>query len=309
MSSPPGRQLPMLLTLLGACLISVSAVWVKLAQVEPAVSSFYRVFFGACFLLLATVWRGDLRLPARRQCPWILLCGLIFALDLYCWHGSIRYIGPGLATIIGNFQVFILTAIGFFFSKEQLRLRFLLAIPIAITGLFLVIELPPRFNLHSASLLGLILGLLTALCYSGFLLSLKKIQSDEQHHSFFYNLLLISLVTALFLALFMVATNTSFALPSLTAITSLLCLGLFSQTIGWALIAHAMPKMRTSLTGMILLLQPALSFVWDVLLFGRPTTLENWLGVGLTLTAIYMGMTGKQKLSTSTVIKGHPKQT
>jgi drug/metabolite transporter (DMT)-like permease len=56
-----------------------------------------------------------------------------------------------------------------------------------------------------------------------------------------------------------------------------------------------MPKIRTSLTGFILLLQPALSFIWDVLFFSRPTNLINWLGVIITLVAIYMGVTGNIK--------------
>jgi drug/metabolite transporter (DMT)-like permease len=43
------------------------------------------------------------------------------------------------------------------------------------------------------------------------------------------------------------------------------------------------------LSGFILLLQPALAFVWDVLLFQRPTSLVNWAGVFIVLVAIYLG--------------------
>ncbi len=75
---------------------------------------------------------------------------------------------------------------------------------------------------------------------------------------------------------------------------ALVSLGLFSQTIGWLLIANAMPKIQASFTGLILLLQPSLAFIWDVVLFNRPTDLFNWAGVLLTITAIYMGLTGKK---------------
>ncbi len=52
-------------------------------------------------------------------------------------------------------------------------------------------------------------------------------------------------------------------------------------------------KIRVSLSGLILLLQPALAFVWDVSFFQRPTTLVNWLGVLVALAAIYLGMAGQ----------------
>lgn len=93
----------------------------------------------------------------------------------------------------------------------------------------------------------------------------------------------------------MLYTNDSFAIPDTKSLLSLLGLGLFSQTIGWVLIANAMPKIRASFTGLILLLQPSLAFIWDVILFNRATSTINWIGVLITLTAIYMGLTGKTK--------------
>ena len=103
----------------------------------------------------------------------------------------------------------------------------------------------------------------------------------------------ISLLCSLFLGSKVFFSESSFSIPDTTSLLALLALGLFCQTIGWALIAGAMPKIRASFTGLILLLQPTLSFVWDVLIFNRPTDLLNWLGVIFTLIAIYLGLTGR----------------
>lgn len=288
------RRYPELFILCGAFLISFSAVWVKLANVPPMASAFYRVFFGFLFLVIATVWRGDLKKPSPYVIKWVAFCGLLFAMDLFFWHASIGYIGPGLATIIGNFQVFFLTAIGYWVYGEQLRLRFLLALPLAVGGLFLVIEIP-HLLVWTKTTTGVMFGLLTAICYSGFILSLKKIQSEDQQQSFFYSLMAVSLASSFFLGITMPPTSTSFAIPSIVSLLALLGLALFSQTVGWTLITYAMPKVRTSLTGFILLLQPALAFIWDVVLFDRSTAFANWIGVSLILSAMYMGMTGKAK--------------
>jgi drug/metabolite transporter (DMT)-like permease len=50
-----------------------------------------------------------------------------------------------------------------------------------------------------------------------------------------------------------------------------------------------MPQLPASLIGLLLLLQPALSFLFDVVLFDRPTRTLDWVGVALSLIGIFIG--------------------
>ncbi len=293
MVSYPQQYRPILHVLFGAFLISFSAVFVKIAEVTPTSAGFYRVFFGFLFLLMATLWRKDFKPINRRQAFLIIFCGFIFALDLFVWHESIVYIGPGLATLLGNFQVFLLTAVGIIFFKEEIRPSFLLAIPLAIFGLLLIVgfewdELSRNYKI------GVYFGLLTAICYTLFLLTLRKIQGSSSHNLFLY-LMLVSLACSFFLGAKMLWVGDTFSIPNGKSLLALLALGFFSQCFGWVLIANAIPKIPASLTGLVLLLQPTLSFCWDVLFFNRATDTYNWLGLSLTLTAIYMGLSSKNK--------------
>jgi drug/metabolite transporter (DMT)-like permease len=187
-----------------------------------------------------------------------------------------------------------MAACGFLFFGEKMKIRFLLALPLAIAGLLLVVgfdwqALSPGYKT------GIGFGLLTALCYTVFLLLLRNIQSAKEAAARFTPLMFVSLFSAVSLAASLFVTGTSFAIPTLSGAIPLVCLGLFSQAIGWVLIANAMPKIRASFTGLILLLQPSLSFVWDVAFFSRPTTFLHWLGVAITLAAIYLGLTGSTR--------------
>lgn len=288
------EQRPVPAVLSGAFMISFSAVWVALAGVEPTTSAFYRVFFGTVFLLIAAIVSGEIALLRRRHLMPYAGCGLAFALDLYFWHTSILFIGPGLATILGNFQVFLMAACGVLFFGERLKLRLLVSLPLAITGLLLVVgvnwsSLPPNYRT------GIIFGLATALCYTVFLLSLRKIQATRDTSTRFLPLMAVSFFSALFLGLLLLGSGKSFAIPTVASGLSLVSLGLFSQAVGWILIATAMPHIRPSFTGLVLLLQPSLSFIWDVLFFARPTTGQHWLGVVITLAAIYLGLTGSRR--------------
>lgn len=287
------RHRPVIQVLLGAVMISFSAVFVKLAKVSPTTSGFYRVFFGFVFLLAIALLRRNLRRPSPWQALLILFCGFTFALDLFFWHISILYVGPGLATLLGNFQVFLLAGAGIVLYREASRPRLLLSIPLAILGLFLLVGLDWQ-HLSDTYQTGILYGLLTALCYTFFLLGLRKLQSDGDT-PLFASLMLISLSCAVFLGLKMLQAGDSFAIPDGGTLLSLLCLGLFCQAIGWLLIADALPNIPASFTGLILLLQPALAFIWDVLFFNRPTDLLNWFGVVLTLAAIHMGLTGRRR--------------
>ena len=279
--------------LAGAVMISFSGVWVKLAHVSPTASAFYRVFFGSLLLLPTVLVRRELSRKSFRQYSIAALSAAFFAADLFFWHKSILYIGPGLATIIANFQVFGMALVGILFFSEKLRPAFIFSLPLAMAGLYLIIgvnwgSLGPEYGA------GIGFGFATAACYLGYLLTLRMLQSEKEDASPFFFMMLVTSISSLFLGGMMVASGDSFAIPDLQSFLSLGALGLFSQLVGWVMIANAMPHIRASHTGLILLLQPALSFVWDVLFFARPTDLLNWTGVIMALAAIYLGMMQKK---------------
>ncbi len=281
---------------IGAFLISFSGVWVKISEVNPTSSAFYRVLFGGIILLIPAIWHREIKWHGFAPSTLIVLCSFLFALDLFFYHSTIEYIGPGLGTILPNFQVIILTIAGVLFFKEKLHISFILCIPFAFTGLIIIVGI--NWNqLSNLYLIGIAMGLFTAFLYAFFLLTLRKLQAGMENTSFFYVIMIISFATALLLAMEMIRSGNSFVIPTMKSFFALGCLGLFSQVIGWILITNALPHARTSYSGIILLLQPALAFVWDVLFFDRPTTLVNWAGVLLALFAIYIATTHKHAVT------------
>ena len=274
--------------LLGAVMISFSGVWVNVCHVSATVSAFYRVLFGGLFLLVAGLINRELKWLGLRYLVLGIFCGLFFAIDLTCYHYSIRYVGPGLGTILPNFQVFILAAAGALFLREHLRAAALFSMPVAVAGLFMIVGLDWH-ELSRPYQIGIYFGLAAAVFYSAFLLSLRKLQSSQRGRSIYQVLMAISFIAAVFVGGEVLRIGDSFRIPDWQSFWSLSVLGLFSQAAGWVLIANALPHIRAALSGLILLLQPALAFIWDVLFFHRPTSMQNWIGVMIVLTAIYMG--------------------
>jgi drug/metabolite transporter (DMT)-like permease len=276
------------LVFFGAVCISFSAVFVKLAGVAPAVSAFYRLGIGGLALLALLAAGGQIR-AARRALRWpAVLCALFFTGDLLCWHASINRIGPGLATLVGNFQVFLLAAMGAVQARRAPRPAFLAAMSLAMAGLYLVVgrgfaAQTPAFRQ------GVLLGLCTAVFYACYILSLKTAVTDRGRAGPMAAMAVLSLIGAGFLALVVLGTGDSFLLPTAKSVLALLGLGLVGQGLGWVAISFGLSRTRPAVAGLLLLLQPTLSYVWDVVFFDKPTGIVEALGVILALVGIALG--------------------
>jgi drug/metabolite transporter (DMT)-like permease len=294
-----GRYLPspapasgVLPVMAGAAMISFSPVFVKLAQVGPTTAGFYRMLFGG-LLLAALLLISRRRLQVgRRNLMLCLACAGFFALDLTFWHRCIHLLGPGLATILSNFQVFFLAGFGACFFGERLTWRMWLAIPLAMAGLFLLVGLH-RGGLGPDYLAGLGYGLATALAYASYLLCLRRLQLDQDTPAAMVHMTVISLVCALVMGLEAFWQGESLAIPDSLSLASLVGYGLCGQVLGWVLISRGLPRTPASLGGLLLLLQPTLAFIWDVVFFARPTGALEVAGACGALVAIYLGAGGR----------------
>lgn len=284
----------MLRLLCGAFLISFSAVFVKLVQVGPTATMFYRFLFGGLGLLLVVIIRREALWRGRQAALLGFMAGAVFTLDLFFWHRCILYVGPGLATILANFQVFSLAVIGRVCFKEPLRWQFIVAVPLAFVGLFMIVginvaAMAPLYRL------GILFGLLAAGCYTALTLILHASRRIRQPLSPNANMVLVCLCGAMVGSLEVAAVGETFILPDLRSTLLLAAYGLVCSGLGWTLISGGLATVSASVAGLALILQPTCAFVWDMLFFNRPTTTVQIAGAVLTLTAIYMGTITRAK--------------
>jgi drug/metabolite transporter (DMT)-like permease len=74
--------------------------------------------------------------------------------------------------------------------------------------------------------------------------------------------------------------------PSWPAHGWLLALALSSQVAGWLLISYALPRLPAAETATIILLQPVLTMIWGVLIFGEQPSAIQLVGAGLVLAGV-----------------------
>ena len=272
----------------GGAFISTTSVLVKFAHVPPTVSAFWRMLFGGVMLSIALVALRQWRAMRWSDALWMLPPALAFATDLFFWHRSIIDVGPGLATLLGNLQVFMMALAGVLLHREKLSWQFLVGLALAFSGLWLLIGQGWSQSGHDYQV-GVLFGALTAVCYAAYMLSFRHAQRERSQLASSQLLAITSLLCAGILALMTAADGEAFAIPDMQTLLALVALGLVGQCLGWVLISRAMPQLPTSLVGLLLLLQPVLAFLMDVVLFHRVTRSVEWVGLALSLCGIFVG--------------------
>ncbi|WP_249472903.1 DMT family transporter [Luteimonas galliterrae] len=287
--------------LAGAALIGTNAMMVRFAGTPPTVSAFWRMLFAGLMLVLLLRATGRWQKLPRNAWWWALVPATAFACDLWLWHRSILLIGPGLATLLGNAQVFFMALAGVLLYRERLGPRFLAGIVLAFVGLWLLLgsgwsALPPQFRW------GVWLGLGTGVCYAIYNITLRRAQQHAREASrgpapIEQVLAIASLGSAVLLGMMAAAEGASFAIPSWQSLAILLTLALFGHCLSWVLISRAMPHLSVALIGLLLLLQPIVAFLLDVWALDRATTPREWAGLAVSLAGIFLaGLKGRSRL-------------
>ncbi|QCO68268.2 DMT family transporter [Luteimonas yindakuii] len=289
----PSRSTALASMLVGAVLIGSNGLMVRLADTAPTVSAFYRMLFAAVMLAVLVSARGDWRRLPRAVWWLALLPAAAFAADLWLWHRSILLVGPGLATLLANAQVFFMALAGVLLFGERIGARFVAGIALAFLGLWLLLGgdwagLPADYRW------GVWLGLATGLCYAVYNIGLRQVQraatavTPGRSAPIAQMLAVVSALCALLLGLAGVAEGVSFVIPDLASLGWLLLLAAVGHCLSWILISRAMQRLPVALVGLLLLAQPVCAFLLDLAVLERATTPREWTGLALTLAGIFL---------------------
>lgn len=259
-----------------------------MVSVSPTVSGFYRVLLGGVALVLWLLVTGRWSLPSTTVRLVLAAAAVFFALDLWFWHRGIWLIGPGLSTLLANLQVFFMLAAGLLFYREKPSPVQMLAAVLAVAGLATVFG-GDWFALEPGFRPGVGLGLLTALSYAGYLLCMRRARRDAGDWLPANEVAVVSVAVAVLLGLAAVVERESLAAVSVGDLGWLMAYGVLAHACGWMLIASSLTEVTAAEVGLVLLLQPALSLVWDMIFFGRDFSIVELAGIAICLFAIFLG--------------------
>jgi drug/metabolite transporter (DMT)-like permease len=276
---------PRLAALAGALCISFSGIFYLWADVSPSTGTVYRAVFGLPLLaLVAWAERRRYGPMPRRTIRLAAIAGVFFAGDLTFWHHAIEYVGAGLATVLGNLQVIVVGVVAWALFGERPSRSMLLALPVVLTGVVLISGVIGVGAYGSDPALGVILGIATALCYSGYLLVIRLGGRDPRRPA---GPVAVATVTTALVAAGAGAVIGDLELrPGPESLFWLAMLGVTSQSLGYLFISISLPRLPAMVTSMILLVQPVLTVGLSMVLLGERPSPAQLLGVVLVVGGI-----------------------
>ena len=272
----------------GAICIALSPILVRMSEVGPVVTAFYRVTL-ALPVMLVWMLLEKRRVVAQDQniiggSPlWLLLPGVFFAGDLGFWHWSIQLTTIANATLLCNLAPIYVTLVSALLFRERFNRTFVFALVLAIAGAAVLMSSSTAFG--GQYLRGDILGLITAVFYASYLLTVGRLRTRYSTATIMF---WSSLMASIVLLLVSVLTGV-FALPGTPRAWVLLAvLALVSHLGGQGLIAYALAHLSTAFSSLSLLIQPVVSALLAWILFHEALGPVQMLGGIVVLAAIYL---------------------
>lgn len=289
--APTGRRAIAAL-LLGAAAIAFAPIFVRISELGPTATAFWRLAFSLPALWLwYALQRPKMAMAGRRQgrgdLAGFLLAGLFFAGDLAVWHWSLHLTSVANATLLPNFAPVFVTLAGFLLFGERFSPLFLAGMAIAVAGAAILmgesLELGPRH------LLGDSLALSTALFYASYIVAVGRLRA---RHSTARIMAWSGLATAAALLPVAVVSGESLLAQTARGWMVLAALGLFSHALGQSLIAYALAHLPAAFSSVGLLLQPAIAALLAWLLLAEPIGPWQAAGAVVILAGIVLARRG-----------------
>lgn len=289
MSDERAARMGLLMLIIGAVLVSFSPIFVRLSEIGPTSTAFYRAFLALPVLF---VWmtaedaharrRATVRQPVGKRDAWLLgLAGLFFAGDLVAWHWSITFTSVANATLFANSAPIFVTLGAWTLFRERITPLFLVALATALVGTAIVVGSSIGINLDHVWGDGL--GVVTAMFWSAYQLTVKHLRGRLSAATI---MTWSSLVTAAAVLPIAFLSGESLIAPTLYGWSILLGLALLSHAGGQGSIAYALAHLPAAFSSLVILLEPLVAALLAWIILSEPLGPVQAAGGAVVLASI-----------------------
>lgn len=254
---------------------------VRLADVGPVSSSFWRLLLALPLLLLTTrVMRQPIGRPAGSLWLLMALAGLLFAADLAAWHAGILHTRLANATLFGNASSFLFGIYGLVAARTLPGRNQTIALLLAALGV--VMLLGRSYELSPEHLGGDALCLFAGLFYAAYLVVIDRARGSLKPWP------TLALATAMgVIPLFVLAHAIGETFwPGDWRPLILLAVG--SQIVGQGLITLALGELPAVVIGLCLLIQPVVTASIGWIIYGERLGTADFCGAAAIAAALML---------------------
>lgn len=267
--------------ILAIAFLATGGIFVKLSELSPINTGFYRVLFAFPFLF-PLAYRHLHQLRAKDVIT-LFLAGAFLAGDVSLWNLSFSYTSVANANLLTNLTPFTVIPLAYLLFKEKIPKMFLLGA--AITFIGVIVLLDGKATPAPENFFGDFLALCASFFYAGFLLIAYKLR-DKYTSSVIMLVSGLGSCTTLFCTAALVEGIQVPSSPS--AIWPILGLTLCLQVVGHNLLAHCQGKLSVNLSSVICLSQPAIASIYSLFIFGEHITMTEIMGILIVVGGVFL---------------------
>jgi drug/metabolite transporter (DMT)-like permease len=270
------------LLVVGALAIGFSPIFVRLSDLGPAATAFWRIFLALPVFALGV--SGEARRPTSlRDHLGLALAGFCFAGDLAVWHWSIRLTSVANSTLLANVAPLFVSLISWAALGERFSRGFVGSMAVAFVGV--VALMGGDLELGARYLAGDGLGLITAMFLSGYLLTVKRLRASFSTATI---MAYSGATTALLLLLVTLVSGEGLIAPGWHGWVVLLGLALISHAGGQGSIAYALAHLPAAFSSLVMLIEPAAAALFAWILLAEPMSPLQIAGGAIVLIGIVL---------------------
>ncbi len=267
--------------LVGNLCLSFGVLFVRMADVGPVASAFWRMAIALPFLAALAMRQGQSLARPRGRMMWLfVLSGLFFAGDLAAWHLGILQTKLANTNLLANAASFLFPLYGFVVAKRLPSRVQSGALLIASLGTLLLIG--RSFEVSSRYFVGDLLSLLAGVLYTFYLIVIDQVRKTMSAWSVLFWTTLSCLAPLLAIA----AVRGEQIWPHHWM--PLILLALLSQIIGQGLMTYVIGRLRPMLIGISILIQPLIAAVIGWFHYGEAMGPLDIVGAGLIGLALVL---------------------
>ena len=174
----PSNRFALTALILGGAAIGGSPIFVRLSEVGPMATAFWRVALALIPIFIFSLIKGKDAGPKPEKLSdygLLILPGAILALDLAAWHLSITMTSVTNATLLANLAPVFVTVIGFLLFRAAVTRLFVLGLALALAGIVILKGGPAA--LGNGDLRGDGIAIVAAMFYAGYILAIGRLRS------------------------------------------------------------------------------------------------------------------------------------
>ncbi|MBT6116235.1 MAG: DMT family transporter [Rhodospirillaceae bacterium] len=288
-------RLALIALFLGTVLVSFSGTMVRLSEVGPLATAFWRMALAipVMFVWMAIEARGAPRRSRHRATPadfaLLSLAGLIFGVEIGIWHIAIGLTSVANATLFSNFSPIVVTLGAVLFLAQPTNRRFLMGMAIALAGAVVLMSRSVQISAEHA--MGDLLALSVSVLFGVYVLIVAYLRAR-----FGTATIMVWTCAWASLALLPVALGWEDVLlpPTRDGWLIVVFIAVACQGLGQSLLTQALAHLPAGFSSVGYLVIPALAATWAWIILGEAIGPEQAIGGAVILAGVILARRGSR---------------